>query len=146
MKALKVCLLKIWTGGKKRANNNNKPYQYILGADEMGNYLKDNLGAPTFYLAIATKENIEEFVAKVEKYNGFKGFIYINALNQGESGFNASGHVDLIYDDWGNDAHIYGSDQELDDYLDWNDNDGWFNKDSKLEVWIWITEYKSKDK
>ncbi len=58
--------------------------------------------------------------------------------------FKATGHVDLIYNEkgffGGNTAHIYGSDMDLDNYIYWNNEDGWFSKNSKLEIRIWTLD------
>lgn len=135
-----------WSGGKTRGNNGNKPYQYILGATEMGDYLFDKLGEPTLQLSGANGNNIGTFIKKFDAYKNFKGIIYLRAGDRGTYG--ASGHVDLIYSDWGNDPYIFGAEQELDDYLEWRDGSGisnWFGLDAKLDVFIWITEYEKED-
>jgi hypothetical protein len=53
--------------------------------------------------------------------------------------YGATGHVDLLYEDWGGDAHILGSNQELNDYLYWHNEDGVFSENARLEIYIWIT-------
>lgn len=70
---------------------------------------------------------------------------YIYIKSHATDTYGASGHVDLIYSDCGNDPHIYQSDQELDDYLESRDGRGlsrWFSN-GKLEVSVWITEYET---
>ncbi len=63
-------------------SNIDKSHEYILGADEMGAYLLEKLGEPTFHLELATPDNYEEFVEKVESMDGMKGIIYIDAHDQ----------------------------------------------------------------
>lgn len=132
-----------WTGGQTRSNNGDKPYQYILGATEMGGYLSDKLGKPT--LEFKPGDDLDTFIKKFDAYKNFKGIIYIKSGDTDTYG--ATGHVDLLYSDWGNDPHIYQTDQELDDYIESRDSHGlssWFS-DAKLSVSVWITEYEKKD-
>ncbi|PTT74183.1 MULTISPECIES: hypothetical protein [unclassified Chryseobacterium] len=107
----------------------------------MGGYLRDKLGPPTLHMDAGG--DIDTFIKKFEAYKNFKGVIYIKS--HATDTYGASGHVDLIYSDWGNDPHIYQSDQELDDYLESRDGRGisrWFSN-GKLEVSVWITEYET---
>jgi hypothetical protein len=120
-----------WSG------NINKKHQYILSADEMGHYLKTTLGRPTFKSngPIKSDTELETFIDEIIKWKNYGGLIYLDSKNHKEYG--ATGHVDLIYEDWGNDPHIYGSDQELDDYIDWRNGD-FNNSEAELEVFIWL--------
>ncbi|KXH80533.1 T6SS effector amidase Tae4 family protein [Chryseobacterium kwangjuense] len=120
------------------SGNINPKHQYILGADEMGTYLKQKLGTPTFKSdgPIKSDEALENFIKKIEGWKDYGGIIYLDSKNHKEYG--ATGHVDLIYEDWGNDPYIYGSQEELDDYVDWRNGDGGFNSNAELEVYIWL--------
>lgn len=121
-------------------SNINAKHQYILSADEMGFYLSQKLGSPSIQTdgPVTKDSEIDALMKKFEKWKGYKGIIYLDSKNHKVYG--ATGHVDLIYEDWGNDPHILGSDQELDDYLDWRNGDGWFNKDAKIQVKVWFLE------
>lgn len=127
-------------------SNINSDYEYILGADEMGHYLKSQLGVPTFKSngAITSDKQLEEFIEEIEKWKDYAGLIYLDAKNHKEYG--ATGHVDLVYEDWGNDPYIVGSGEELDDYVDWRNGDGWFNSDAQLEVSIWLLKGEKRKK
>lgn len=129
------------TGNIKRDNNNQTPYEYILSATEMGGYLKEKLGEPTLYLKRLTSDNLDEFIKKLAEYKNFKAIIYLKAGDPSEYGA-ATGHVDLLYEDWGGDAALEGVSEELDDYLEYRDG-GWvLNTDPQLEIYIWILEYE----
>lgn len=133
-----------WTGGVPRENNGDKPYEFILGADEMGNYLEGELGAATLHLPKnATDEQIDEFVEKLEAFKDFRAIIYIDSHDQGNYG--ATGHVDLLYEDWWGDASMMGlGGSDLDDYLKWRNSDDLLNYDCQLEVRIWILDYEKE--
>ncbi|KPE51752.1 T6SS effector amidase Tae4 family protein [Chryseobacterium indologenes] len=120
-----------WTG------NINSKHQYILSADEMGTYLKQKLGTPTLKSdgPIKSDDELDTFIAETKKWKSYGGIIYLDSHNYEEYG--ATGHVDLVYEDSGGDARIYGMDEELDNYIDWRNGD-WFNSDSQLEVYIWL--------
>jgi hypothetical protein len=105
------------TGNIKRENNNNKPYEYILSATEMGGYLKEILDEPTLYLERLDSDNLDEFIKKLAEYKNFKAIIYLKAGDPSEYG-RATGHIDLLYEDWGGDAALKGVSEELDDYLE----------------------------
>jgi hypothetical protein len=124
--------------------NINSKHQYILSADEMGYYLGKKLGTPSIATSgpVTKDSEIDDLMKEFEKWSDYKGIIYLDSKNHKEYG--ATGHVDLIYEDWGNDPHILGSDQELDDYLDWRNGDGWFNDDAKIQVKVWFLEGKLK--
>lgn len=121
-------------------SNINAKHNYILGADEMGAYLKKALGKPTLKSdgPINSDEQLDLFIQKIEKWEDYKGILYLDSSNP--TAYGAGGHVDLIYEDWGSDAYIYGTGQELDDYIDWRNNDGWFNNNAQLGISIWLLE------
>ena len=121
-----------WSG------NINSRHQYILSADEMGAYLKTQLGSPTFKSngPITSDESLETFVNEVTKWKNYGGIIFLDSKNHKE--YQATGHVDLIYEDWGSDPYIYDRGQELDDYIDWRNGDGGFNVNAQLAVSIWL--------
>jgi hypothetical protein len=104
----------------------------------MGNYLNQTLGSPQIKtLGPVTKDSeIDDLMKKFEMWDNYGGIIYLDSKNHKEYG--ATGHVDLIYEDWGNDPYIYGSGDELDDYLDWRNADGLFNSDAKIQVFVWF--------
>jgi predicted outer membrane repeat protein len=129
------------TGNIKRANNNDKPYEYILAATEMGGYLEAKLGSPTLHLKQLDSDNLDTFIKELSSYKKFKAIIYMKPNDPSQFG-GASGHVDLLYEDWGGDAYLKGSNEELDDYLEYRDGGWWLNRDPKLEIFIWILEYE----
>jgi hypothetical protein len=88
-----------------------------------------------FILKKLDSDNLDAFMKKLGSYKKFKAIIYMKANDQSQYG-GASGHVDLLYEDWGGDAHLQGSDQELDDYLEYRDGGWLLNKDPKLEIFI----------
>ncbi|GHV19587.1 hypothetical protein FACS1894169_16250 [Bacteroidia bacterium] len=132
-------------GSKDR---NGTSYNYILGSEEMGDYLKAKLGTADYKLIGVTQDNYKEFVKKIEAIEDFKGFIYMKA-NDSKT-FEAMGHVDLIFNKnkffGGQEARVYGSGESLSTYLNWNSDPGIFwNTNAKLDVYIWqIKDKKAK--
>lgn len=126
-------------------SNLNSKHEYILSADDMGYYLKNQLGIATIKSGgiIKSDAQLEAFIDDIaDNWKNYKGLLYLDSKNWKD--YQASGHVDLIYEDWGNDPYILGTGEELDDYIDWRNNDGGFNKDAQLDVFIWLLKGEKK--
>jgi len=118
-------------------SNINSNFDYIIGADEMGNYLSQQLsGYHLIQSGIITSDSqLKDFMNEVESWKGLKGIVYVDANNHKEYG--ASGHVDLIYNDLFGDASFYSfgwyRDNDLDNYIE--------NRfESELQISIWVLE------
>ncbi len=124
-------------------SNLDPTHEYILSADEMGSYLKRLLGTPTFTSngIIEDDDHLEKFIDKFDQYTEYGGLIYIDSLRP--TGYEASGHVDLVIEEsgfWGGTyPYLFGNEKYLDDHLDWNNNDpSWSNADARLQVFVWL--------
>jgi RHS repeat-associated protein len=119
--------IRIRTGKKGDSGN------FVLDAASMANYLKD-IQNPTETFTIKTSEGIDKMVEIIHsKYDDMYGIIVYVADKPGAYG--ATGHADLIYEDYGWDLAFY-SGHEVGPYL----------KDHVLlattfTVYIWVMGY-----
>jgi hypothetical protein len=115
-------------------NGNSKDNgNYILDAKSMSNYLND-IEAPTYkFTSLQTNKDIADAIAKIHTSDDMKGIMVLTAGDQ--KAYGATGHVDLIYEDWGWDLSIYSHSafDDLDDYL-------MLNKDVKFTLEVWVLE------
>lgn len=79
-----------WTSNQDPSN------EYIVSADDMGKYLRAQLGSPSLSSGgtIRNKSILVHYLEALDRWNGFKGIVYLDAKNHGKYG--ASGHVDLL--------------------------------------------------
>jgi hypothetical protein len=79
------------------------------------------------------EEDVNNVIDDLHKYDDLKAIVILVAGEQEEYG--ATGHVDLLYEDFMWDLSLYSSSgSDLKPYL--NDN-----LKSKLSIYVWILEY-----
>ena len=125
--------IKIWKGDKGN---------YILTAKGMYEYLA-SIEAPTYSSGeITTKEQVDEAIKKLhEKADNMKAIVVLIAGDPSKNGYDATGHADLLFEDWGSDLSLYshsawyqfGFGDDLGPYLKKPEN-----LKSKLSVYVWI--------
>ena len=115
---------------------------FILDAVSMGNYFED-IESPTLsFDNLNTPEKISDAMDQINELGDFKGIIVLTAGDRSEYG--ATGHVDLLYEDFWGDMSLYssgsffGGGADLDDYLE-------YNQDSNLSVRIWAIKPEEND-
>ena len=121
--------IRIRTGIKGDSGN------FILDAKSMANYLSD-IQEPTETYTIKTSEGIDKMIANIhELYDDMYGIIVYVVDKPGDSGYGATGHADLIYEDWGWDLVFY-SGTEVGPYLKEN-----VLPSTTFTVYIWVMGY-----
>ncbi|WOI21617.1 T6SS effector amidase Tae4 family protein [Nonlabens ulvanivorans] len=125
-----------------QTGNDNDSGNFILDAVSMGNYLED-IEAPTLSLTnLNSDEKIEDAMKQINSLgDDFKGIIVLSAGDRSEYG--ATGHVDLLYEDFWGDMSLYssgvmGGGADVDDYLQ-------YNKSSNLSIRIWAVKTDDDD-
>lgn len=116
-------------------NGNDKDNgNFVLDAVSFQNYLED-IEKPTLsFENLNSTKNISAAMNKINILGDFKGIITLTAGDRKE--YDASGHVDLLYQDFTGDMSLYssglfGGGMDLDDYLE-------MNKDSNMSIKIWV--------
>lgn len=106
---------------------------FVLDAKSMANYLS-NIEKPTETYTIKTNEGIDKMIQDIhDKYDDMEGIIVYVADNASKYG--ATGHADLIYEDWGWDLS-FSSGTDVKPYL----------KEKVLpkttfKVYLWVLDY-----
>ncbi|MFN6329122.1 MAG: T6SS effector amidase Tae4 family protein [Chitinophagales bacterium] len=114
--------------GKKGDNGN-----YVLDAASMKNYLS-SVEKPTMTFKINKAKDIDKMLKKIQsKYDDVKGIITYVVDKPGKYG--ATGHTDLIYEDWAWDLS-FNSGTDVGPYL----KDKVLPK-STFTVYIWVMDY-----
>ena len=116
--------------GKKGDSGN-----FVLDAKSMANYLSD-IESPTEIYTIKTEEGIDKMIQNIhDNYDDMSGIIVYVADDSSKEGYGATGHADLIYEDWGWDLS-FSSGQDVKPYL----------KEKVLpkttfKVYLWVIEH-----
>lgn len=124
--------------GNKTVNNNNN---FVLDAVSMGNYLSD-IEEPTLsFNNLNSQDRIDKAMEQIDALGDVQGIIVLKAGNQ--EAYGATGHVDLLEQDWSGEQSLYGNGvlgfgNDLDDYLE-------SNKNAQLSIDIWILKPKEDE-
>jgi RHS repeat-associated protein len=117
--------------GKGKGSEN-----FVLDAASMANYLKE-IQDPTETYTIKTPEGVDKMIQDIhKKYDDMKGVIVYEVDNI--KAYGATGHADLIYEDWGWDL-AFSSGTEVAPYL----KDHVLPK-TTFKVYLWILDYDKK--
>ncbi|MBB4805899.1 RHS repeat-associated protein [Chryseobacterium defluvii] len=117
--------------GKKEDSGN-----FVLDAASMANYLKSK-EKPTETYTIKTNKGVDKMIADIhEKYDDMRGIIIYVADDA--KAYGATGHADLIYEDWGWDLS-FSSGKDVGPYL----KEDVLPKTS-IKVYIWVQDYDKK--
>ena len=121
--------VRVQTGAEKDSGN------FVLDAKSMANYLS-GIEKPTEKYTIKTSEGIDKMIQDIhDKYDDMRGIIVYVADDPSPSGYGATGHADLIYEDFGWDLSFV-SGQDVKPYL----------KEKVLpkttfKVYLWVLDY-----
>jgi hypothetical protein len=117
--------------GKKEDSGN-----FVLDAESMANYLKEKQ-KPTETYTIKTVAGVDKMIKDLKKkYDDMRGIIVYTADDKSKSrGYGASGHADLIYEDFFWDLS-FGSGTDVGPYL----KEHVLPKTS-VKVYIWVLDY-----
>lgn len=109
---------------------NGNPDNFLLAADDMFFYL-NSLEKPTYkFEEVNTSEKVNQLIARLHESDDLRGIVVL--LPKNPTLYGATGHVDLIYEDfmWDISLYSYGG-RDLKSYIEGN-------FDSNFNVYIWI--------